>query len=136
MHPQRNLREFRARSRSTRAIFFHVALLVALVWSCGSFAEKKNWESQQSSLKCTGKNIICLKISPELPNSNGINSLPCPFGRNTKPFTRPQETVNSCHIFCCPGCHRSNKSRVQTRYKVVLQTLYQSGRRNKVYLAP
>jgi len=46
--------EFRARSRSTRAIFFHVVLLVALLWLCGSSAEKCE-KADKSSLKCAGK---------------------------------------------------------------------------------
>ena len=48
------MREFRARSRSTRAIFFHVVLLVALVWSCGSFKEKCG-KANKSSSKCVGQ---------------------------------------------------------------------------------
>ena len=48
------MREFRARSRSTRAIFFHVVLLVTLVWSCGSFAEKSG-KANKSNRKCAGK---------------------------------------------------------------------------------
>ena len=44
------MREFRARLRSTRAnlILFYTVFLVALVWLCGSFANK-------SSRKCAGK---------------------------------------------------------------------------------
>jgi len=72
--------------------------------------------------------------------------LPCPLGRNSeeqrqvlgskrRSFARPQETANSCETFCCLGCHRSDMSRVQARYKVVLQMLCQSRRRNKIYLA-
>ena len=49
------MREFRARSRSTRAIFCpHVVLFVALVWSCGSFTEKCG-KANKSSSKCVGQ---------------------------------------------------------------------------------
>ena len=48
------MREFRAHSCSARAIFFHVALLVALVWSCSSFTEKCE-KANKSSGKCAGK---------------------------------------------------------------------------------
>jgi len=46
--------KFRARSRSTRAIFFRVVLLVALLWLCGSSAEKCE-KADKSSRKCAGK---------------------------------------------------------------------------------
>jgi len=46
--------EFRVRSRSTRAIFFHVVLLVALLWLCVSSAEKCE-KANKSSRKCAGK---------------------------------------------------------------------------------
>ena len=54
MHRQRNMSEFRAHSLSTRAIFFHVVLLVALVWSCGSFTEKCG-KANKSSSKCVSQ---------------------------------------------------------------------------------
>ena len=41
-------------SHSTRAIFFHVVLLVELVWSCGSFTEKLG-KANKSNRKCAGK---------------------------------------------------------------------------------
>ena len=52
LHQQKNMTEFRARSRSTRAILFHVVLLVALLWLCGSPACEKG---DKSSRKCAGK---------------------------------------------------------------------------------
>ena len=54
MHRQRNMREFSVRSRSTRAIFFLVVLLVALLWLCGSLAEKCG-KANKSSRKCAGR---------------------------------------------------------------------------------
>ena len=54
LHRQRNMREFRARSRSIKRNFFHVVLLVALVWSCGSFTEKCG-KANKSSSKCAGQ---------------------------------------------------------------------------------
>ena len=51
---QRNMRGFRARSRWTRANLFYALLLVALVWLCGSFAEKFG-KANKSSRECAGK---------------------------------------------------------------------------------
>ena len=48
------MREFRARSLSTRAIFFPVALLVASVWLCGTYAAKCG-KANKISRKCAGK---------------------------------------------------------------------------------
>ena len=140
MHPQRNMREFRTRSRSTRAICFFAVLLVALVWSCGSFAEKCG-KANKSSRTCAGKkDIFCLNVKPELPNSKWAQqfavSIGTKYGATTvKQFVRPQETANYCETFCSPGCHRSSMSWIQAKYKVVLQMLYQCGQRNNVYLA-
>ena len=48
------MREFRARWRSPRAYIFYAVLLVALVWLCGSLAEKCG-TANKSSHKCAGK---------------------------------------------------------------------------------
>lgn len=141
LHRQRNMREFRARSRSTRTIFFHVVLLLALVWSCG-FTEKCG-EANKSSRKCVGKKYYLSEDIARAADQQFAVSIGTKYGGATtgarfdsskKPFTRPQEIANFCQTFCCPGGHRSNMSWVQARYKVVQQMLHQSGRRNRVYL--
>ena len=48
------MREFRARCRSAKAMFFHTVLLVALVWLCDSAAVKCG-KANKSSRKCAGK---------------------------------------------------------------------------------
>ena len=135
------MREFRARSRSTRAICFCPSSLMflTLVWSSYSFAEKC-WRANKSSRKYASKNLFCLKFKPKLPNSNWAQqfavSIGTKYGATTvKQFVRPQETANYCETFCSPGCHRSSMSWIQAKYKVVLQMLYQCGQRNNVYLA-
>jgi len=95
---------------------------------------------------CWQKTFSVWRFSQSCPTLGGLNSLPCPLGWNSeeqcqvlgskrRSFARPQETANSCETFCCLGCHRSDMSWVQARYKVVLQMLCQSRRRNKIYLA-
>jgi len=54
LYQQQNMTEFQAPSRSTRTIFSHVVLLVALLWLCGSSAEKCE-KADKSSRKCAGK---------------------------------------------------------------------------------
>ena len=54
LHPQRKMREFRARWRSPRANFFHAVLLVALVLLCDSIAVKCG-KANKTSRKCAGK---------------------------------------------------------------------------------
>ena len=54
LHPQRKMREFRARWRSARANFFHSVLLVALVLLCDSVAVKCG-KANKTSRKCSGK---------------------------------------------------------------------------------
>ena len=53
------------RSRSTRAIFVPVVLLVASVWLCGSYAAKCG-KANKSSRKCVGKNYV---LSEDLANA-------------------------------------------------------------------
>lgn len=65
LHPQRKMREFRARWRSARANFFHAVLLVALVGLCDSFAGKCG-KANKSSRKCAGKKYF---LSKELPRA-------------------------------------------------------------------
>ena len=48
------MREFRAHLRSIRANCFYAVLLVALVWLCGTFAEKCG-KANKTSRKCAGK---------------------------------------------------------------------------------
>ena len=48
------MRESQARWRSRRVNFFYTVLLVALVWLCGSLAEKCG-KASKSSCKCAGK---------------------------------------------------------------------------------
>ena len=57
LHPQRKMREFRARWRSARANFFHAVLLVALVLLCDSVA-----------VKCGKANKTSRKCDRQLPN--------------------------------------------------------------------
>ena len=45
------MREFRARSRFEKRVFFYEVLLVALVWLCGFFAGKCG-KANKSSHKC------------------------------------------------------------------------------------
>ena len=131
------MREFRARSRSTRAIFFHVALLDALVWSCGSFAEKCG-KANKSSRKCTGKKKIYIL-------SGQVGSTVCRVHWDER-----RRSNNSCSVlFLEKAIHEASGNseflpdfllswtlqEQQARYKVELQMLYQSGQRNKVYLA-
>ena len=54
LHQLQKMREFRARSRSTRAISFPVVLLIASVWLCGSYAAKCG-KANKSSRRCVGK---------------------------------------------------------------------------------
>jgi len=72
---------FRARSRSTRAIFFHVVLLVALLWLCGSSACVK---ATKAAVNVRAKKISVWRFSQSCPTPSGLNSLPCPLGRNSE----------------------------------------------------
>ena len=112
------------------------------------FFHWKMWESQQKQpLMCWQKISSSLRYSQSCRTPSGINSLPCPLGRNTEEqqqvlgsisrenHSRGLRTQRIPNTFCCPGLRRSNMSWTQARYKVELQILYQSGRRNKVYLA-
>ena len=97
------MREFQARWRSTRAIFFYAVLLVALVWLCDSFAAKCG-KANKSSRKCAGKKYflskelaraaelqegssICRVHWDEIRRSNNRYSVP---GENHSPGLRNQ----------------------------------------------
>ena len=63
VHQQKNMKKFRARSRSTRAISFHVVIFVALVWLCGSFTEKCA-KPTKAAANVPAESIFCPKIQP------------------------------------------------------------------------
>ena len=110
------MREFQARWRSTRAIFYAV-LLAALVWLCDSFAAKCG-KANKSSRKCAGKKYFLSKElarAAELQQGSTIcrvhwDEIRRSNNRCSVPKERPQETANSSETFCCPGSHRSNMS--------------------------
>ena len=61
---------------------FYVVLLVALVWLCGSFAEKCG-KANKSRRKCAGKKYFLSEDLTRAAELSGLNSLPCSLGRNT-----------------------------------------------------
>ena len=58
LRQQRNMSKFRERWRWTRGIFFHVVLLDALVWMCGSFAEMCGEANKSSRKRASRKSIL------------------------------------------------------------------------------
>ena len=58
---KKNMKKVRARSRSTRAISFHIVIFVALVWLCGSFTEKCAKPTKVAA-NVPAESIFCPKI--------------------------------------------------------------------------
>ena len=77
------MREFRARSRSTRAIFFTQFSL--LRWfGCAVPSQKNVGKCTKPAVNVPAKIIFFLKISQSCRTPSRFNSLPCPLGGNTE----------------------------------------------------
>ena len=108
--------EFRKRSRSARAIFFHVVLVVALVWLCGSFAEKCG-KANKSSRKCAGRKYI---LSEELARAAElqVGSTVCRLH-----WDEIRRSNNRCSVPRANHSRRLRKQRIPARLFAVLDAI-------------
>ena len=137
------MREFRMRSRSTRAIFVPVVLLAASVWLCGFYAAQCERPTKAAvnvpakkyllseDLANAAELQVCLTVCRVLWDEirRGDNRWSVPRENHSRCL---RKQANSCETLCCFGCHRGDKSWVQSRYKVVPQMLKHRKANNKI----